>query len=316
MRQQRLELADFRKSVVAVPPVAWTESLELNPAANAALVRHIEAGGISILLYGGNANLYHIDLGRFRALLDLLRETAGPSTAVIPSIGPDFGKMLDQAPIVRDKGFSDVMVLPTAFPARAAGIERGVGLVAEALGFGVILYIKQNNYIEPDQLERMVKAGSVRFVKYAVERANPEGDTYLSDIVAAIGAERVASGMGERPIHSHLMTYGLATYTSGAVCIAPAAALATLHAYRAGDLETAERLRAPFLEFERQRAEIDGFGVMHDAVTLSGIADMGPILPLLANIAKDKHETVAKCVKDLLDLEQACRAEGGQNSKV
>lgn len=307
MRPNCLELADYRKSVVAVPPVAWTGDLELNVASNAALVRHMEEGGIGILLYGGNANLYHFDLGRFRALLDLLREITSASTAVIPSIGPDFGKMLDQAPIVREAGYRDVMVLPTAFPARAAGIERGVGLVADALGFGVVLYIKKDQYIEPDRLQRMVDSGSVRFVKYAVERPDPEGDGYLSDILSAIGPERVASGMGERPIHSHLTSYGVATFTSGAACIAPRAALKVLDAYRANDLKKAESLRAPFLEFERLRAEIDGFAVMHDSITLSGIADMGPILPLLANLTAGQRDAIAKSVEDLLSLEHSCR---------
>src|SRR5690606_18594625 len=113
----------------------------------------------------------------------------------------------------------------------------------------------------------------------------------------------------ERPIHSHLISYGLATYTSGAVCIAPAAALSTLHAYRSGDLKTAERLRKPFLAFERLRAELDSFGVMHDAITWSGIADMGPIFPMLANTAEDKRAIVADSVKGLLELEQTCRGK-------
>src|SRR3546814_10445198 len=125
----------------------------------------------------------------------------------------------------------------------------------------------------PSRLERMVSAGTVRFVKYAVERRAPEGDRYLSDIVAAVGPDRVASGMGETPIHSHLTTYGVVTYTSGAACIAPCAAMSILRAYRSGDLDRAETLRAPFLEFERIRASIDGFAVLHDGVTLAGIAD-------------------------------------------
>src|SRR3546814_4346936 len=107
-----------------------------------------------------------------------------------------------------------------------------------------------------------------------------------------------------------LTTYGVVTYTSGAACIVPCAAMSILRAYRSGDLDRAESLRAPFLEFERIRASIDGFAVLHDGVTLAGIADMGPILPMLANLAADKRDTVARCVRDLLEVERSCRESG------
>jgi hypothetical protein len=40
--------------------------------------------------------------------------------------------------------------------------------------------------------------------------------------------------------------------------------------------------------------------VLHDAVTLAGIADMGPMLPHLSNIAADQHAAVAAAAKALL----------------
>src|SRR6185437_604744 len=160
-------------------------------------IRHIEAGGVSILLHGGNANFYHIDLGRFRAMLDILANGTAPQTGVVPSIGPDFGKMLDQAPILRESRIRDVMVLPTGFPADSAGIERGLREVVQALGFSVVMYVKRDAYIEPDRLAGLVRDGVVRFVKYAVEREKPEQDAYLASLIAAIGADTIDSGMGE-----------------------------------------------------------------------------------------------------------------------
>jgi len=55
MQRAQLKPSDFQSSVVAVPPIALTESLDIASEANAALVRHIERGGVDILLYGGNA---------------------------------------------------------------------------------------------------------------------------------------------------------------------------------------------------------------------------------------------------------------------
>ena len=88
---------DFAASVLAVPPLARRADLSLDRAANAALIRHLEAGGIRTLMYGGNANFYHVGMYEFGAILDMVAELAAPTTWVIPSIGPDYGKMIDQA---------------------------------------------------------------------------------------------------------------------------------------------------------------------------------------------------------------------------
>jgi dihydrodipicolinate synthase/N-acetylneuraminate lyase len=314
MRTQRLHPADYAKSVVAVPPLALTPELDVNAAANATLIRHIEQGGVSILLYGGNANLYHIDLGRFRDLLGLLVESAGPDTAIIPSIGPDFGKMIDEAPILREFGIPDVMVLPTAFPVDADGIERGLKVVTEKLGMGVVLYIKRENYIEPKRLEKLIAGGQVRFVKYAVERAEPEKDAYLDGLISAIGRENMASGMGETPLPAHLGKDKLATFTSGGVCIAPAAAMALLRAYKTENIEEAERIRAPFLRFEEVRSRVGGIRVLHDAVTASGIADMGPILPLLSNVPEAEMPAVRTVTQGLEAIEAEFRIESRRSA--
>ena len=61
-------------SVIAVPPLARGADLTLNDAENARLIRHLETGGISTLLYGGNANLYHSSLSEYGDLLALLAD--------------------------------------------------------------------------------------------------------------------------------------------------------------------------------------------------------------------------------------------------
>ncbi len=308
MRNHQSVLPDFSSSVVAVPPVAWDEAFNLNEVANRAQIRHIEAGGVSILLYGGNANLYHFDLGRFADLVGLIADAASPDTVVIPSIGPDLGKALDECKLLHRHGFSEVMMLPTQFPSSPAGLVRGIRMCADALGHGLILYVKREGYLAPTDVEQLVKSDAVRFVKYAVERELPEVDPYLSDIIAAIGPQRVSSGMGETPIHTHLPVLKMATYTSGAVCIAPRAAMELLRAYKVGDLTYAEELRIPFLRFEQVRSALGGIAVLHDAVTISGIADMGPILPMLANIPAAQQPLVADAVAGLVDVERSVRA--------
>lgn len=301
---QRLE-----HTVVAVPPVAWTKELELNEAENIKLISHIRAGGVTALLYGGNANIYHYDMGRFGALIDLLSDV-DPGVDVIPSIGPDLGKLLDGARRLRDRNFAGVMALPMAFPAQPKGIEKAIRMGADALGAPLILYIKRESYLAPDQVASLLSDGAVCFVKYAVERDDARNDQYLADLCSAIGPENIASGMGETPIHVHLPEYRLRTYTSGGVCIAPRAAMALRRAHAEGDLARASQLAAPFLEYEKVRATINGFAVMHDAPTLAGIADMGPILPMIANVEADRLPEVQRAVDALVALDKTCKVAG------
>ena len=49
------------------------------------------------LLYGGNANFHHIPLAEYEQVLHCLQEHAGRDTLVIPSAGPTFAMMMDQA---------------------------------------------------------------------------------------------------------------------------------------------------------------------------------------------------------------------------
>src|SRR5665213_4345511 len=88
------------QSVLAVPPLARNADLSLNEPQNLKLIRHIEAGGVRTLLYGGNANFYHLALSEYDAVLGMLAQSAGGDTLVIPSAGPAYGTMMDQAKIL------------------------------------------------------------------------------------------------------------------------------------------------------------------------------------------------------------------------
>ena len=66
----------FSQSVLAVPPLARDRDFTICRNNNEKIIRHIEAGGVSMLLYGGNANLYHARLSEYAALLEMLAELA------------------------------------------------------------------------------------------------------------------------------------------------------------------------------------------------------------------------------------------------
>ncbi len=295
---------EFGNAVLAVPPLARRPDLTLDTAQNASLIRHMEAGGHRTLLYGGNANLYHCPLSDYAQLLQELAAAAAPTTRVIPSIGPDFGKMMDQARLLRDSGYRTAMVLPMAGFTTPAGVADGLRRVVHAAGMPLTLYLKSEQYIDVATLAHLVEEGSIAAVKYAIVRDDPAQDPYLAELVQRLPRERIVSGLGERPILVHLQQFGLASFTTGSGCIAPRPCIALLRALKRGDTATATALHARFLPMEDLRESISLIRVLHDAVSLSGIADMGAHLPLLSPSPADRMEEIRAQALALLAYDQ------------
>jgi dihydrodipicolinate synthase/N-acetylneuraminate lyase len=292
--------ADLTRSVMSVPPLARRADLSIHSEANRALIRHLENGGVSTLLYGGNANLYNVGLYEYAALLDFLAEAAAPESWVIPSAGPDFGKLIDQAHVLRDRAFPTAMVLPQMFPATPEGSARAIELFAQAYRKPVIVYVKSENFLTPALVAKLVDAGIVVGIKYAIVRRDPRVDPFLSELVERVDASLIISGIGERPAIVHLRDFGLAGFTSGSVCVGPHGSTRLLAALKAGDEATAESLRAAYLPLEDIRDELSPIRVLHEAVTLAGIADMGPMLPHLSNLDSIHHPRLAAAARALL----------------
>jgi dihydrodipicolinate synthase/N-acetylneuraminate lyase len=308
MKTTPVSPADLGASVFAVPPLARNADLTLNRAANAAQIRHIEAGGVTSILYGGNANLFHVSVSEYPALLDMLEELGSADTWMIPSVGPEYGLLMDQMVILRQRRFPTAMVLPLASPGTSDGLETGIGHAADRFGRQLILYIKSETGLTPEALGRLVKRGMVCAVKYGIDRPDPKQDEFLKRILDNVDRKLVVSGMGERPAIVHLRDFGLAGFTSGCVCIAPKNAMLLLKAMQRKDWADAERLRALFMPLEECRIKLHLIRVLHEALTLSGIADMGPILPMLSNIDARHHPEIRALALALKDVEMKQRA--------
>jgi dihydrodipicolinate synthase/N-acetylneuraminate lyase len=292
MKTTAVTKADLGASVFAVPPLARNADLTLNRAANQAQIHHIESGGVTSILYGGNANLFHVSASEFPALLDMLEESAAANTWMIPSVGPEFGLLMDQMAILKQRKFPTAMVLPLASPGTSDGLENGIARAADKFGKQLILYIKSETGLTPEALGRLVERGVVCAVKYGIERPDPKHDDFLKRILDNVDRALVVSGMGERPVIVHLRDFRLAGFTSGCVCIAPRNAMLLLKAMQRSDWAEAERLRAIFMPLEDCRIRLHLIRVLHEALTLSGIADMGPILPMLSNIDAKHHPEI------------------------
>jgi dihydrodipicolinate synthase/N-acetylneuraminate lyase len=269
---------DLIRSVLAVPPLARHADLTLNRAENKKQIAHLEQGGVRTLMYGGNANFYNIAVSEYAEVLDFLEQTAGPDTWVIPSAGPDYGKMMDQAKILRERKFPAPMVLPLTFPSTDEGATDGIRRFSDAVKRQVIVYIKSTNFLQPESVGALVREGRVAAIKYAAVLDNPAKDEFLTRLLQQVDKRIVISGIGERP------------------------------AIQAGRFDEAERIRAAYMPLEDCRDELSPIRVLHDAVTAAGIADMGPMLPMLSRLDVQHRARVAKAASALLAHDNALRS--------
>jgi len=291
-------------SVLAVPPLARGRDMSLNEAENLKLIRHIEAGGVRTLLYGGNANFYHLPLGEYDRALSFLASAAGADTLVIPSAGPAFGTLMDQAAILRRHKFPTVMVLPQVGTTTSEGVAAGVERFVQAAGVPALLYVKHDGYVEPPDVKRLADRGLVSGIKYATVRPHPHEDDYLRRLLDVVDRRTVISGIGEQPAVVHLRDFGLAGFTSGCVCVAPRLSVAMLAAMRAGNWAEAERIREIFKLLEDLRNAIHPIRVLHEAVRLAGVAETGPLLPLLSNVPPADHPAIRDAAVRLGEAER------------
>jgi dihydrodipicolinate synthase/N-acetylneuraminate lyase len=292
--------ADLGASVISVPPLARNADLTLNREANRALIRHLEEGGVRTLMYGGNANFYHLPTSEYAATLDFLAETAGADSWVVPSAGADYGKLMDQAALLRSRAFPTAMALPFGNPSNDSGVATALRKFSDKLGKPVIAYVKGMGYIEPRTLATLAKDGVICAIKYAIVRDDPSKDAYLAELVRAVPADLIISGIGERPAIVHWRQFGLRAFTSGSVCVAPRGSTRILSLLKAQRFDEAEKIRAAYMPLEDQRDALGPIRVLHDAVTLAGIADMGPILPMIANLDAAERRAVQPAASALL----------------
>jgi dihydrodipicolinate synthase/N-acetylneuraminate lyase len=294
MKTTPVTLSDLT-DVFAVPPLAR----QMGPMGGLALdenhciVEHILSGGITRLLYGGNAFIYHIPLAEYEELVGWVASLDGDTWA-IPSLGPSYGRAIDQARVLRRYPFPTAMLLPCSDPRDAAGLERGVRAIAEILGQPVILYLKEENSFGTnltdglDAVARLVADGVCVAIKYAIVRSNPAEDTYLEGLLARVDRRHVVSGIGERPAVIHMQRWRLPGFTTGSGCIAPRLSLQLFEACARGDFAVASTIRQLFLPLEDVRDADGPARVLHAAVEAAGIVRVGSIPPYVSDLTSEQ----------------------------
>ena len=298
---------DELRGVFAVPPLARRNDAKrsIDVDQNERIVKHIVSGGISRLLYGGNAFLYHSTLSEFESLLEWL---SGSSDEVwmIPSIGPSFGRALDQADLLRKHSFAVAMMLPCGDPRDAVGLEQGYREIADGAGVKLIVYLKDESNFGPsreaglDAVARLVDDGVCIGIKYAVVRDDPSQDSYLEALLARVDRKYVVSGIGERPAVVHVRDWKLQGFTTGSGCIAPRLSQQLFERLNSNNYAKAEEIRQKFLPLEDLRDMWGPARVLHHATELAGVAETGPITPYISELTSEQTATLTPVVQSLI----------------
>jgi dihydrodipicolinate synthase/N-acetylneuraminate lyase len=301
---------DSLKGVFAVPPLARKATRAIDLEQNSRIVRSIANGGVTRFIYGGNAFLYHLTLAEFEQLLEWQAQIQQDDLWLIPSAGPSYGRLMDQAKLLRRFTFPCVMTLPCGDPRDAAGLERGLREFAEAANVRLMLYLKDEMNMGADRMAgldvvaKLVDEGVCVAIKYAVVREDPAHDQYLDELIKRVDRGKVISGIGERPAVIHLREWGLPGFTTGSGCLAPTLSAAVFSACCAGDYAEADRIRSRFLDVEDLRDAWGPARVLHHALELAGMARTGPIPPFVSELSPEQKTRLAPVVQELLMQQQ------------
>jgi dihydrodipicolinate synthase/N-acetylneuraminate lyase len=107
--------------------------------------------------------------------------------------------------------------------------------------------------------------------------------------------------MGEQPAICHMKDFQMSGFTSGCVCIRPDLSTEFLKSIQSGQWDKAEQIRHLFEPLEDQRNQVSPIRVLHEAVRLSKISDVGPLLPLMSGLDDSQVENLSRVVKNLQD---------------
>lgn len=141
MKTAAVTAADLAATVVAVPPLPLDDRLGIRVEECRRIVARCEAGGVRTTLWGGNAQLQHWPISRYEELLELAEATAGSDTLVIPSLGPDYGRLLDQAAILARSRFPTAVALPMPAHTTPRGVAGALAEAAERAGRPLVAYV-------------------------------------------------------------------------------------------------------------------------------------------------------------------------------
>lgn len=315
MSQTHLTAADCHDVlVVAITPRTEDGGIDLDGVGRN-VDYLLDRGARFLMPMCGTGLVYDATLAEFEQVTAAFVEAAGDRAAVVPGIGPGYGRALEMATIARGLGVAGAMVMPIVGPASPSGVKEGLGRIAERAGFPVILYQRRLDLMPVDDVVDLCRRNDVVGLKYAVD----DLDSFRCIAQAAGDECAMVCGMAEDPSLRYLEA-GAVGFSSGMANFVPRMSLALLAAYRDGRLDEAERLRGAMVPFEDLRGQDRGrysASALHAAMDYAGLAG-GPVVPFVEDVAPGDlprvHELMADLLREEADLARPVTVANGAES--
>ena len=297
--------------VVAITPRQGDGGVDIEGArSNAGFL--IENGAGFLMPMCGTGLVYDATLEEYETAVGTVVDQARGRAAVVPGIGPGYGRSLEMAAIARSAGAAGVMIMPVVGPASDNGARAGLEAIARAVRLPVLLYQRRLDIMPVDHIVELCGLDQVVGLKYAV------------DDISAFGriAERAGSraamvcGMAEDPCIEYLEA-GAVGFSSGMANFVPRMSLELFRAFRAGETAAAARLRAEMVPFEDLRGEDSArysSSALHAAMEYAGLSG-GPVIPFAEPVAEADLPRLHGMMDRLLGLESQLR-EGAPAAAV
>ncbi len=265
-------------SIIALPAIARRQDGHINVEESRKIITWLAGAGVSSFMYGGIAGMFNARLSEYEEVLDLIESVAPSEAWMVPAIGGDYGKAIDQVAMLKKRDFPTAILLPFA-PVQASGVATGIRKLADAYGKPLMVFFKSPDYLRPVDMAALVKDGALCGVEYGIAPDASGRSPHLETLLDLLGsAEWLIDGAGELTIVGN-SKFGIQGYTSGTGLLAPHLSMALLDAVRRGDRPAIETLSRPFHDFDAVRGAYSAIPVVHAALSLVGIAETGPMGP-------------------------------------
>lgn len=245
------------KTVIAVLPTPFREDGALDSDALGRLVKHVCAGGVTVITVNGNTGEFSsLSSDEQAKASDVAIAAADGSATIITGVGGDLQSAIHASRVAAQGGAAAVMVHEPSGPFRsAAGWLQYQAQIAEAVADTTVIPYVRDPAVDSAALGRLFdRCPNVTAVKYAV----PDPIRFRG-LVTDLGTDRVVWICGLAELWAPFFWVAQAEgFTSGLAAIAPRLALRMLEQLRASDQGGARATWEAIRPLEELRARQQG----------------------------------------------------------
>lgn len=246
---------------------------------------------------GGTGEFFSLSPAEIPAIVAAAKDVAG-DTAIVSGCGYGTEMAVEIARSVERAGADGILLLPHyLIDAPQEGLYAHVKAVCRSVGFGVMVYNRDNAVLQPDTLARLCDD-----CPNLVGFKDGTGDIGLVRQVTAKMGDRLTylGGMPTAELFAEAyLGAGFTTYSSAVFNFVPALAVEFYRALRAGERATCEHiLNEFFYPFMAIRNRSKGYAVsaIKAGVRLQGFA-AGAVRPPLTDLTDEETEMLAALIE-------------------